>query len=760
MRRHRDPVRLSIVATTLFAFGACSEYRLKGEEESQPGLSDTSAYWPPIEENYDLQRCDQEVVLTDEVTTTDDCIHDTQTGSIAATIEWSMTGFINYGEYDEILMAPVVGHLTDDNGDGLRDRNDIPDIVVITDDNGLYSHQKGVLRIIPGDGSGGATSIQRADTEDWQVYPYRYSNIALGDVDLDSVPEIVLIVQVVSNDTPGGGDEGGDPGGDEGEEGGQETGGGKGADTEVIDTDEIDTGDADAGEGGGPHTGSPPTDTSTPPTGEEEGGDEGMDHPVWPSGGTGSSSMTTSDVEKSCTVAALSPAGEVVWIATELSIDCGGHAPALTDLEGDGTVEVLVGPHILEGADGSLRATGEAGEGRYFAYFQIGMHSIASDLDMDGTQEFIAGQTIYDPLGQISCQAVSLDDGFSAAADLDMDGLGEVVIVGNGKLSIMEHDCTVTWTGDLAGSGNGGPPTIADFDSDGVPEIGVADAETYSVYEVDGSVLWSNPVVDDSSHATGSLVYDFEGDGSPEVVYADETRLWVFAGADGTVRLTRVDHASRTLHDYPTVADVDGDGSSEIIVVNGGGHREENLTGLYVLGPSTGSWLASRQVWNQHAYSITNINDDLSIPSPPDSNWPIHNNFRSGDPQPVSAGASPDAVPVVEICTKECPAGRVIVTAAVGNAGAAPLRDGIPISVYAQDDALLTHLGTGWTSGIIDIGEVSEAVEITIDATALVDPFVVIKVDDDNGSETVPDECSEENNVVAMDVLECMESIP
>jgi hypothetical protein len=714
---------------------SCSEYRLKGEENEKPGLSDTSVYWPPINEEYDLHRCDQEVELTDEVTTTDDCEYDTETGSIAATVEWSMTTFINYGEYDEILMAPLVGHLTDDNGDGVRDRNDIPDIVVITDDNGLYSHQKGVIRIIPGDGSGGATSIQRADTKEWQVYPYRYGNIALGDVDLDLEPEIIAIVQVVPNDTPGDGED----------DGGEETGG---ADSEIIDTEEIETGAPKGGDEGGPETGSPPVDTSD------------MDHPVWPSGGMGSPSYTAGDIDQACTVAAFSPGGEVVWVATELSIDCGGHAPALADLEGDGTVEVLIGSSILEGADGSLRATGNGGEGRYFAYFQIGMHSIASDLDLDGIQEVIAGQTIYDPSGQTVCQGATLDDGFPAAADLDMDGLGEVAIVGNGVLSIMEHDCTVTRVTALAGSGNGGPPTIADFDSDGVPEIGVADAETYSVYEVDGTVLWSATVVDDSSHATGSLVYDFEGDGSPEVVYADETRLWVFAGIDGTIRLTRIDHASRTLHDYPTVADVDGDGSSEIIVVNGGGHRDENITGLYVLGPSTGSWLASRQVWNQHAYSITNINDDLSIPSPPLSNWPTHNNFRSGDPQPVSAGASPDAVPVAELCFEECPAGRVIVTAAVGNSGEAALRDGIPISVYAQDGAVLTHLGTGWTSGVIEVGGVSEAVEIVVDSMELVDPYIVIKVDDDDGIESVPNECSEDNNIAVIDAQECIDSIP
>ena len=124
------------------------------------------------------------------------------------------------------------------------------------------------------------------------------------------------------------------------------------------------------------------------------------------------------------------------------------------------------------------------------------------------------------------------------------------------------------------------------------------------------------------------------------MVYADETRLWILSGADGSIRLEDDRHASRTLHEYPTVADVDGDGSSEIIVPNGGGHLGEDKSGLYVLGPAEGSWLMSRQVWNQHAYSIVNVEDDLSIPSPAGSNWPSHNNFRSGDPKPTPSWLS------------------------------------------------------------------------------------------------------------------------
>ncbi len=41
---------------------------------------------------------------------------------------------------------------------------------------------------------------------------------------------------------------------------------------------------------------------------------------------------------------------------------------------------------------------------------------------------------------------------------------------------------------------------------------------------------WQATTNDASSGNTGSAVFDFEGDGIAEAVYADETRLWSFAG--------------------------------------------------------------------------------------------------------------------------------------------------------------------------------------------------------------------------------------
>ena len=98
------------------------------------------------------------------------------------------------------------------------------------------------------------------------------------------------------------------------------------------------------------------------------------------------------------------------------------------------------------------------------------------------------------------------------------------------------------------------------------------------------------------------------------------------------------------------MADVDADGQVEIC-----DDTWTRWTGLSVYGDANQSWPQGRQVWNQHAYSITNINDDLSVPAPQQPNWQQYNNFRSAD-----GGLPPnewiDLQPeIVDSCYDECP---------------------------------------------------------------------------------------------------------
>lgn len=126
----------------------------------------------------------------------------------------------------------------------------------------------------------------------------------------------------------------------------------------------------------------------------------------------------------------------------------------------------------------------------------------------------------------------------------------------------------------------GGAPTIGDFDGDTLPEVGVAFGDYYRVIDprckanaegqlpegcAKANYLWEMKNQDDSSYTTGSAVFDFDGDGQIEVVYSDECFTRIYDGKTGVV-LFSAKQSSRTAYEMPTIADVDNDGSAEILV--------------------------------------------------------------------------------------------------------------------------------------------------------------------------------------------------
>ena len=132
-------------------------------------------------------------------------------------------------------------------------------------------------------------------------------------------------------------------------------------------------------------------------------------------------------------------------------------------------------------------------------------------------------------------------DGYDAVGNFDDDDEGEVVIVRQGEVFVIGHDGVLQARVPIPVAGcvsnESGPPTVADFDGDGRAEIGTAGANFYVVVDLDcigdpvpdgcdsNGILWKVPNNDCSSRATGSSVFDFEGDGSAEVVYADEQQF-------------------------------------------------------------------------------------------------------------------------------------------------------------------------------------------------------------------------------------------
>ncbi len=398
--------------------------------------------------------------------------------------------------------------------------------------------------------------------------------------------------------------------------------------------------------------------------------------------------------------------GTLKWASAGLTGHVGGvQAPAIADLDGDGSPEIIVGRAILN-ADGSIRGTGEYGIG--------GRASFAADiLNHDGIQEVVVGNALYDIDGN-DLWYNGETDGSPGVADFNLDGEPEIVVVSHSAVRLQSALGVVLWSV-VNPAEWGGPPTIADFDGDGEPEIGVAGQTGYIVFDGDGSILWQNATLDIVGN-TGASVYDFEGDGIADVVYADQDNLYVFSGLDGTVKLLYEPHSSGTLIEYPLVVDVDNDGQVEIVVVHNNDYFPGDI-GITVLGDIDESWRPGRKIWNQHAYSITNVNDDGTIPAPPEPSWLSHNTFRSGDLSEPDGLAAPDLVMLSpESCVNECSgANHVTVWVQLGNAGAAPLTAGAKIEVYGIENGVESLRQEVPVDIVLQPGEYADALPIEVD---------------------------------------------
>lgn len=413
--------------------------------------------------------------------------------------------------------------------------------------------------------------------------------------------------------------------------------------------------------------------------------------------------------------------------------------PAIADLDGDGYAEIVAGNNILS-HDGTVLGTGAYGVGscpNESGSLLEGSISVPVDVNGDGVMEVVVGNAAYRMDGS-ALYTNGLEDGTVAVADFDLDGEPEFAVNSGNDVYTLESDLSPTgWSDEFIGTNYVGPIAADDLDGDGIPEFVAVGSSQMKAYRWDGTTLWTARVTD-SSGAAGPILFDFEMDGYPEIVYADEVSVRVFNGLDGSIKLTSRDHASATLFETPAVADVDNDGQVEIIMTHGSGRF-----GVTVYGDADSSWPPGRPVWNQHAYSITNVDDDGGIPSSTTPNWDLYNNFRSGD-----AGLPPsewnDVLPeIVEICTDECP-DRLYLLVRVWNQGTEEVPAGLGLVVRAGADGAIVAstvtpdaIASGMSSGGI-------ALEVAVADLGGAEPWV--EVDRDADQNAALTECAEDNN--------------
>ncbi len=301
------------------------------------------------------------------------------------------------------------------------------------------------------------------------------------------------------------------------------------------------------------------------------------------------------------------------------------------------------------------------------------------------------------------------------------DGKPEIILIDNGELTILNGQNGVIITDRaLAGGDRGGAPNVDDFDGDGFMEVASALQNFYVVVDFQastgaagscpdwpavitrkdmadgahnpnpdrlpgGSCMadadcdpaavcnraigrcvclhngWKRDSDDDSSRVTSSSVFDFNGDGAAEAIYNDECDFRVYEGTTGEVLFSQPSR-SRTGIENPVVADVDNDGNAEVVTgMNTAEYNRcdddplttEGMTtarfptgpnGIRVWGDPTDTWVSARRIWNQQSYHVTNVLEGGGIPTRQAESWKewsgrLYNTYRS---QPRSFGVAPD----------------------------------------------------------------------------------------------------------------------
>lgn len=415
-------------------------------------------------------------------------------------------------------------------------------------------------------------------------------------------------------------------------------------------------------------------------------------------------------------------AGVLLWTAPE-AVTGRYPQPSVGDLDGDGVPEALVDDLVLDGRTGAVEA-------RLPATADVPYRMATSaDLDLDGSQEVLFADGVYDGTGALAWSSgLSGPWGlWSAPIDVDGDPEAEVLFFGGGELVVFEADGTVvSRTADPAWD-RPGPPCVADFDGDGAVEVAFASYDVLSLVELDGQVVWDK-AIDDSSGLAGCSGYDFDADGAYEVVYADQQRLFILDGATGSVRFRQRDHASVTALEYPVIADLDADGSAEVVFVSN--YWDEGWGGLTVLGHAGDGWARSGTAWPVHDFAVTNLTGAGRVPASPYPPWRLYNVMRA---RPTSDGAAVDlAAHITDVCVSGCDpeVGVVRVAAQVWNEGVLDAPSGLTLALWAEAGGSPVLLDTV-TLPAVPSGEALGGVELRAPSRELAAGPLFIVVDDD-----------------------------
>jgi hypothetical protein len=320
--------------------------------------------------------------------------------------------------------------------------------------------------------------------------------------------------------------------------------------------------------------------------------------------------------------------GSVHWVSDTWVWSDGGGGLAIADLDGDGSPEILAPEHVLQ-ADGSL----------LWAPPDPPMSDslpVAADLDLDGTLEVLFGRSIYAADGTELFELPipgNKNIGVAAIANFDDDEFPEIYVQTN-KHHIIEHDGQAKTQCGGGGANKGRPVSILDIDNDGKAELLATHGTWFratTIVDDSCETLWSVKVTHDSSSAATG--FDFLAEGTAQTVYADNNWVRIY-DADGQA-IAQISRQARPTFANPVVADADNDGAAELIIVGseplGGDSELGGRASVIFVQNADDRFAPTRRIWNQHAYHVTNIREDATVPAQQQAYWQTaaSNSFRN-----------------------------------------------------------------------------------------------------------------------------------
>lgn len=358
---------------------------------------------------------------------------------------------------------------------------------------------------------------------------------------------------------------------------------------------------------------------------------------------------------------------------------------------------------------------------------------------------------VYALTGELALSPVAVPGGGGGPptiGDFDGDGLPELAVAGKAYYTIFDIDCTaaprpggscamgtcdfgacpegIAWsrsTQDLSSNITGS--SMFDFEADGNAEVVYADECFTRVYSGStGEVIFSqyrssctwyeNPLIADvDGNYRADLVVPSNkacspnGDGIPcqfltaDGVDAQFAGLHCDADSDcvsgtcdsGLCRCSATAECCADMDDAkclevgykcsPPPAGTPGTGNTCRAA------HPHGVSGIRVYTDANDKWVRSRMIWNQHAYAITHVNEDGTIPKSSEwkNNWeqPKLNNFRANSPGSQGGTESPDATAGASTAYT-CDGSAATLTAPICNRGTAPVGAGLKVGFYAAGD--------------------------------------------------------------------------